>query len=175
MPASIRDQCSVRYFLQCLSPHRSSHWESWHRVPRLRRRHSTVHSTQRWHGTRSRQIIAVYHCISALVLDQLSTAQSRQVRRRLLWNEAGSKEIGSTKFSNRRWLRHQYIRQTKDPWRHPGCHTIVWRTHHNCGKACNYHLRALRHIRRCITQDIASTIACSMVGVESITVMECYL
>ena len=31
-------------------------------------------------------------------------------------------------------------------------------------KACNYHLRALRHIRRCITQDIASTIACSVVG-----------
>ena len=31
-------------------------------------------------------------------------------------------------------------------------------------KACNYHLRALRHIRRCITQDIASTIACSIVG-----------
>ena len=31
-------------------------------------------------------------------------------------------------------------------------------------KACNYHLRALRHIRRCITQDIESTIACSIVG-----------
>ena len=31
-------------------------------------------------------------------------------------------------------------------------------------KACNYHLRALCHIRRCITQDIASTIACSIVG-----------
>ena len=31
-------------------------------------------------------------------------------------------------------------------------------------KACNYHLRALRYIRRCITQDITSTIACSIVG-----------
>ena len=31
-------------------------------------------------------------------------------------------------------------------------------------KACNYHLRALRHICRCIAQDIASTIACSIVG-----------
>ena len=41
-------------------------------------------------------------------------------------------------------------------------------------KACNYYIRALRHIRRCITQDIAST-ACSVVGVESITVMDCYL
>ena len=30
-------------------------------------------------------------------------------------------------------------------------------------KSCNYHLRALRHIRRCITQDIASIIACSIV------------
>ena len=31
-------------------------------------------------------------------------------------------------------------------------------------KVCNYHLCALRHICRCITQDIASTIACSIVG-----------
>ena len=31
-------------------------------------------------------------------------------------------------------------------------------------KACNYHLRVLRHICRCITQDIASTIACSIIG-----------
>ena len=31
-------------------------------------------------------------------------------------------------------------------------------------KACNYLPRALRHIRRCITQDIASTTACSIVG-----------
>ena len=31
-------------------------------------------------------------------------------------------------------------------------------------KACNYHLRALRHIRRCITQDVASKIACCIVG-----------
>ena len=30
-------------------------------------------------------------------------------------------------------------------------------------KACNYHLRALHHIRRCITQDVASTIAYSIV------------
>ena len=30
-------------------------------------------------------------------------------------------------------------------------------------KACYYHLRAHRHIRRCITQDLASTIACSIV------------
>ena len=27
MPASLMDQCSVRYFLQCMSPHRSSHRE----------------------------------------------------------------------------------------------------------------------------------------------------
>ena len=31
-------------------------------------------------------------------------------------------------------------------------------------KACNHHLRALRHIRRCITQDIARTIAYIIVG-----------
>ena len=106
----------------------------------------------------------MHHCIAALVLDQLFTAQSRQVRRHLLWNEAGSKESGSTNFSNHRWLRHQYIRQTKDPG------VTLDATHSfdehitTVIKACNYHLRALRHLRRCITQDIASTIACSIVG-----------
>jgi len=31
-------------------------------------------------------------------------------------------------------------------------------------RACNHHLRALRHIRRYVTRDIARTIACSIIG-----------
>ena len=31
-------------------------------------------------------------------------------------------------------------------------------------KACSYHMRALRHIRPCLTDDVAKTIACALVG-----------
>ena len=34
----------------------------------------------------------------------------------------------------------------------------------NVAKACNFHLRALRHLRRSITRDVANTLACSIVG-----------
>ena len=31
-------------------------------------------------------------------------------------------------------------------------------------RACNYHIRALRHIRHLLTLDVAKTLACSIVG-----------
>ena len=34
----------------------------------------------------------------------------------------------------------------------------------NVVKACNFHLRALRHLRRSLTRDVANTLACSIVG-----------
>jgi hypothetical protein len=34
----------------------------------------------------------------------------------------------------------------------------------NVCKSCNFHIRALRHIRRLISEDAAKTIACSMVN-----------
>ena len=108
----------------------------------------------------------MHHCIAALVLDQLSTAQSRQVTRRLLWNEAGSKVAGcAISISDRLKILGVTLYATLSFDEH--ITTVV--------KACNYHLRALRHIRRYITQDTASTIACISYGVESITVMDCYL
>ena len=37
--------------------------------------------------------------------------------------------------------------------------------------ACNVHTCALRHIRRFLPRDAANTIACSIVGVETVDVM----
>ena len=31
-------------------------------------------------------------------------------------------------------------------------------------KACNFHLNALRHLRRSLTRDVANTLACSIVS-----------
>ena len=106
----------------------------------------------------------MHHCIAELFLHQLSTAQSRQVRRRLLWNEAGSKESDpptsvtvagcAISISDRLRIHGVTLDATLSFDEH--ITTVV--------KTCNYHLRALRHIRRCITQDIAGTIACSIAG-----------
>ena len=34
----------------------------------------------------------------------------------------------------------------------------------NVVKSCNYHIRALRHLRRSLTKEVANTLACSIVG-----------
>ena len=44
---------------------------------------------------------------------------------------------------------------------------LTFSTHVNAvAKACNYHIWALRHIRHLLTQDVAVTLACCLVGAK---------
>ena len=120
MPASPRDQYSVRYFLQCMSPVSvvSSRVLASSTMATPTTLNCIQHSKVTWDRVLTNSRSVPLHCSTGSGSILYCSIQTSQ-------NEAGSKESGSTNFSNRRWLRHQYIRQSKDPGRHPGCHTIV--------------------------------------------------
>ena len=64
-------------------------------------------------------------------------------------------------------------RQAEDPWNHPQQRADIENHVNEVVKAYNFHMRALHHLRRTLTCDVTNTLACSIVGSESITVMLC--
>jgi len=99
-----------------------------------------------------------------MVQSECTVVKHGQIWSYLLWHETTTACVEAARVCHHCWQHYNYDRRTENFGRGVRQFSDIWPTCTEHIRNCNFHLRAYRHIRLSLTQDVANMMATSIIG-----------